>query len=44
MKGFDEVLLATRIDRTDAHAFYKAIGYDFVHTTHFLSKDIGKVQ
>lgn len=37
-RGFTEVLLATRIDREDARAFYQAIGYRFVHTTHFLSK------
>jgi GNAT superfamily N-acetyltransferase len=39
-RGFNEVLLATRIDRVDAQAFYKALGYKFVHTTHFLSKDL----
>ncbi len=39
-RGFTEVLLATRIDREVAQAFYKAIGYEFVHTTHFLSKDL----
>ncbi len=41
-RGFKEILLATRTDRLDAQAFYKAIGYVFVHTTHFLSKDLEK--
>lgn len=39
-RGFNEILLATRIDRKDAQAFYKALGFEFVHTTHFLSKAI----
>lgn len=39
-RGFDEVLLATRIDRVDAQEFYQALGYGFVHTTHFLVKSL----
>ena len=39
-RAFHEILLATKIDRSDAQAFYRAMGYQWVHTTHFLKKDL----
>jgi GNAT superfamily N-acetyltransferase len=39
-RGFNEVLLASREDRLDAHAFYTAIGYSLVHKTLFFVKDL----
>jgi GNAT superfamily N-acetyltransferase len=39
-RGIHNALLATRIDRDDAQKFYQALGYQFIHTTHFLGKKL----
>ena len=38
--GFHSVALASQIARDGAHAFYKALGYQIVATSHLLRKDI----
>jgi GNAT superfamily N-acetyltransferase len=44
-KGAKHVILHTRIDRNDAHAFYERIGYTNSATSHLMTKsiDVGKV-
>jgi len=39
-RGFHSVALASQIARDDAHAFYKALGYQIVATSHLLRKEI----
>jgi GNAT superfamily N-acetyltransferase len=39
-RGFHSVALASHIARDDAHAFYKALGYQIVATSHLLRKEI----
>ena len=41
-RGFCEILLATKIDRLDAQAFYRAMGYQWVHTSYFLKKNLNE--
>jgi len=38
--GFHSVALASQIARDGAHAFYKALGYQIVATSHLLRKEI----
>jgi GNAT superfamily N-acetyltransferase len=40
-RGFSSVALTSNILREDAHAFYKALGYDTVATSHLLRKKTG---
>jgi GNAT superfamily N-acetyltransferase len=37
-RGLNRVVLHTRIDRDDAHAFYERIGYARAATAHLMSK------
>ena len=39
-RGFHSVALASHIARDGAHAFYKALGYQIVATSHLLRKEI----
>jgi GNAT superfamily N-acetyltransferase len=39
-RGLTSALLATRIDREESLKFYSSLGFNFVHTTHFLSKKL----
>jgi GNAT superfamily N-acetyltransferase len=39
-RGLHYVVLHTRIDRGDAHAFYERIGYTRVATAHLMSKQL----
>ena len=41
--GYGSVALASQIQRADAHAFYKALGYDIVATSHLLRKELTDV-
>lgn len=36
--GFKSVALASHVSRSDAHAFYRAIGYQYEATSHLLRK------
>lgn len=37
-RGFDSVALGSHVVRSDAHAFYKALGYECVATSHLFRK------
>lgn len=39
-RGFTSVALTSQIARDQAHAFYKALDYDIVATSHLLRKEI----
>jgi hypothetical protein len=39
-RGFRSVSLSSQIARNEAHAFYKALGYRIVATSHLLRKEI----
>jgi GNAT superfamily N-acetyltransferase len=40
-RGFRSVALTSQIARQDAHAFYTALGYRLVATSHLLRKEFG---
>jgi GNAT superfamily N-acetyltransferase len=42
-KGAKHVVLHTRVDRNDAHAFYEGIGYTNFATSHLMTKSMGGV-
>jgi hypothetical protein len=40
-KGTEPVVLHTRVDRDDAHAFFQRVGYANIATSHVMTKPMG---